>query len=199
MAAGAVRHNCPPMGPDYAELQKVLANSRALTDAPEAHGTLAGALCAAADYTLADWLAELYADGHADPDATDALRVIFDATRAELASDQMDFQALLPDDDEPIAARAEALGQWCQGFLYGLGTQPIPEPDQLPQDAGEVVRDMTALTQVAADSQESDESNEQAYAELVEFVRVGAQLLFDELAPWRGAARESAPPSTPLH
>ena len=121
------------------------------------------------------------------------------ATRAELASDQMDFQALLPDDDEPIAARAEALGQWCQGFLYGLGTQPIPEPDQLPQDAGEVVRDMTALTQVAADSQESDESNEQAYAELVEFVRVGAQLLFDELAPWRGAARESAPPSTPLH
>jgi uncharacterized protein len=199
MAAGLVRHNWPLMGPDYAELQKVLANSRALTDAPEAHGTLAGALCAAADYTLADWLAELYADGHADPDSTAALRVIFDATRAELASDQMAFQALLPDDDEPIAARAEALGQWCQGFLYGLGTQPIPEPDQLPQDAGEVVRDMTALTQVAADSEESDESNEQAYAELVEFVRVGAQLLFDELAPWRGNARETAAPSTPLH
>ena len=187
------------MGPDYAELQKVLANSRALTDAPEAHGTLAGALCAAAEYTLSDWLAELYADGHADPESTAALRVFFDATRAELASDQMAFQALLPDDDEPIAARAEALGQWCQGFLYGLGTQPIPEPDQLPQDAGEVVRDMTALTQVAADSEESDESNEQAYAELVEFVRVGAQLLFDELAPWRGAARETSAPSTPLH
>lgn len=199
MAAGHVRHNWGLMGPDYAELQKVLANSRALTDAPEAHGTLAGALCAAAEYTLTDWLAELYADGHADPQSTAALSVIFDVTRAELASDEMTFEALLPDDDEPIADRAEALGQWCQGFLYGLGTQPIPEPDQLPPDAGEVVRDMTALTQVAADSAESEESNEQAYAELVEFVRIGAQLLFDELAPWRGTAREVAAPSTPLH
>lgn len=175
------------MSLDFDHLQKVLAESRALTDAAEAHGTLVGALCAAADFTLDDWLVELYADGRADEAAGLALRELFDATRAALVSDQMEFSALLPDDGARIAQRAEALGQWCQGFLYGLGTRPLPEPEQLSRDAGEVIRDMTAITQVTADAEASDESNEEAYAELVEFVRVAAQLLFDEFDRWRGA------------
>ena len=176
------------MSLDFDHLQKVLAESRALTDAAEAHGTLVGALCAAADFTLDDWLAELYAEGRADEASSVLLRELFDATRAELVSDQMEFSALLPDDGTAIGVRAEALGQWCQGFLYGLGTRPLPEPEQLSRDAGEVIRDMTAITQVTADAEASDESNEEAYAELVEFVRVAAQLLFDEFDRWRGAA-----------
>jgi len=39
---------------------------------------------------------------------------------------------------------------------------------------------------VAVDERETDEANEEAFTELVEFVRVGAQLLFDELARFRG-------------
>ena len=35
------------------------------------------------------------------------------------------------------------------------------------------------------DGSESAETNERAYSELVEFVRVGVQLLFEELAPYR--------------
>lgn len=176
------------MSLDFDHLQKVLAESRALTDAAEAHGTLVGAFCAAADFTLDDWLAELYAEGRTDEAASAALRELFDATRAALVSDQMEFNALLPDDGAAIGVRAEALGQWCQGFLYGLGSRPMPEPEQLSRDAGEVIRDMTAITQVTADAEASDESNEEAYAELVEFVRVAAQLLFDEFDRWRGAA-----------
>ena len=40
------------------------------------------------------------------------------------------------------------------------------------------------------------EANENAYAELVEFVRVGVQLLFEELADARAPA---APADAPLH
>lgn len=194
-----LRHNCHMSELHYAELQKTLANSRALTDAPEAHGTLAGALCAAEDYALEDWLAELYADGRTDPDAHAALFAIFEATRAALASDQMTFVALLPDDAEPLAVRTTALGQWCQGFLYGLGSSRIPDPEALPEQIGEIVRDLSAITQVAVDEGESEETNESSYTELVEFVRVGAQLLFDELQPWRvPAASEGVPPAS-LH
>ncbi len=64
--------------------------------------------------------------------------------------------------------RAAALGAWCQGFLYGLGTSSLADATQLPGDVGEVVRDLTEITHVAADSAESLESNEGAYAELVE-------------------------------
>lgn len=175
------------MNLDFDHLQKILADSRALTDAAEAHGTLTGALCAALDFTLDDWCAELYADGRTDDDAAAALREVLSETRAALVSDQMDFRPLLPDDETSIDVRAEALGQWCQGFLYGLGSRPLPGPEQMSREAGEVVRDLTAMTQVTADAAASEESNEEAWFELTEFVRVAAQLLFDEFERWRGA------------
>lgn len=184
---------------EFDDFQKLLARSRGLAEPAEAHGTLVGALCAAADFSLEDWLAELYAEGRTDEETREALRGVFETTRGELISDQMVFRALLPGDDVPIAERAEALGQWCQGFLYGLSMRPLPGPEQLSQDAGEAVRDLTTMTQVTADPQASEESNEEAYAELVEFVRVAAQLLFDEFERWRAAAPQEPTPAGALH
>lgn len=188
---------------EYAEIEQLLARSRALTDVSEAHGTLAGALCASADYGLDDWLREIYAEGRTDEGAHQRLAGLFEDTRAALAADDMAFAALLPGEDCPIAERAAALGQWCQGFLYGLGTATIPDVDALPPTVGEVVRDLSTITQVGVDGSESDESNEAAYTELVEFVRVGAQLLFDELERYRSPMRPQAPvppvPDGPLH
>jgi uncharacterized protein YgfB (UPF0149 family) len=183
---------------EYHQIERLLADSRALTDVSEAHGTLAGALCSAAEYRFEDWLREIYAEGNPTEDAREPLLAVFEGTRRALDAGQMQFIALLPGDDVPIAERAEALGQWCQGFLYGLGTQPIPDPDSLPPEIGEIVRDLTSMTQVAVDPAESDESNEEAYTELVEFVRVGAQLLFDEFAPYR-TVPEAPVPRSPLH
>lgn len=170
----------------YPEIERLLADSRALTDVPEAHGTLVGALCAAAGYRFEDWLREIYAEGKTVSDARDRLEAVFEDTRRALAVGQMQFDVLLPGDEVPIADRATALGQWCQGFLYGLGTNPIPDVDALPEEVSEIVRDLTSITQVAVDARETEEANEEAYTELVEFVRVGAQLLFDELARFRG-------------
>jgi len=41
--------------------------------------------------------------------------------RRRSPASQMDFQPLLPDDEHALDARVEALGAWCQGFLYGFG------------------------------------------------------------------------------
>ncbi len=199
MLPACLMHNLGRMGLEFDDLQRLLTQSRALTEAAEAHGTLVGALCAASDFSLDDWLAELYAEGQTDESTAQALRAVFEITRGELISDQMQFRALLPGDETPIAARAEALGHWCQGFLYGLSMRPLPAPEQLSQDAGEVVRDLTAMTQVTADAAASEESNEAAYAELVEFVRVAAQLLFDEFERWRGADPAGPVSAVPLH
>jgi uncharacterized protein YgfB (UPF0149 family) len=46
------------------------------------------------------------------------------------------------------------------------------------------------------DPEQDEEANESAYGELVEFVRVGVQLLFEELGSARGAAPRA---SAPLH
>lgn len=181
---------------DYEQIQQVLSQAHSLTDAAEAHGTLAGCLCSTVAYRFEDWMLEILPEGSADSSSTGVLLELFRSTSVDLGEAQMQFVPLLPDDEEPIEARATALGAWCQGFLYGLGTSSLTDATQLSGDVGEVVRDLTEITHVAADSAESLESNEGAYAELVEFVRAGVQLLFDELEPLR---RDSSPPEGLLH
>jgi uncharacterized protein YgfB (UPF0149 family) len=180
----------------YPDLQRLLAETRAVSDAAEAHGTLSGALCAAVPYTLDDWLAEILPEGRAPAAAAESLREVFDATANALRGRQMDFQPLLPDDEDSLAARTAALGEWCQGFLYGLGTGHLQNLDGTGDEVGEILRDFTEITHVDVDPQDSEDSNEEAYAELVEFVRVGVQLLFEQLEPLRGAPR---PADVPLH
>jgi uncharacterized protein YgfB (UPF0149 family) len=172
---------------DYAQIQQALTQARSLTDAAEAHGTLAGCLCATVAYRFEDWLLEILPEGRADPHTTEELRVLFQTTFASLGEAQMEFSPLLPEDEQPIDTRAAALGSWCQGFLYGLGASALSDASRLPGEVGEIVRDLTEITHVGVDAAESIESNEGAYAELVEFVRVGVQLLFDELEPLREA------------
>ena len=180
---------------DYAQIQEALAQAHSLTDAAEAHGTLTGCLCATGGYRLDEWLAEILPDGTAPPHTAELLHDLFAATASALDEAQMAFTPLLPDDEDPLEARADALGSWARGFLYGLGTSSLTDAALLPGDVGEVVRDMTEITRVAADAA-GGEADEDAYAELVEFVRAGVQLLFDELAPLRS---EPPPPEGVLH
>jgi uncharacterized protein len=182
--------------PDYTHIRELLVRARSLADAAEAHGTLAGCLCGAAGYGFEDWLREILPEGRADAAAVATLRELYTGTAQALLQPDMEFELLLPGDDEPIDARTAALAEWCQGFLYGLGAGGIPDAAGLPGEAGEVVRDFAEITRAGVDAGEEQESNESAYAELVEFVRVGVQLLFEELA---SARRPVAPSATPLH
>ena len=181
---------------NYTEIQRVLVQERSLADAAEAHGTLAGCLCAAVGYRFEDWLLEILPEGQAQPLSRETLRELYVGTAGALEGPEMEFELLLPPDEQSIDARTAALAQWCQGFLYGLGTSVVQDDSGLPGDLGEIVRDLTEITRVAVDEGQSTESNESAYAELVEFVRVGVQLVFDELGPLRD---QPAPPDVPLH
>ena len=74
--------------------------------AAEGHGCLCGALCTTDDYTLERWLDELVAlEGEEDETEIplDApLRLLFADTVRALRGDEMEFEPLLPDDDEPL-------------------------------------------------------------------------------------------------
>jgi hypothetical protein len=190
-------HNHHMSQPDYRTIESRLDESRALTDLPEAHGTLAGAFCASNAVALQDWLREVFPEGVAGA-AEGEMHAVFEWTRHVLGNGQMEFALLLPADDRPIEERAAALGEWCQGFLYGLGSTPIPDIDSLSPEVAEIVRDLTAITQLSVDEAESEQNNEEALEELIEFVRVGVQLLFDELAPFRNATTGGGGPDGPV-
>ncbi len=59
---------------------------------------------------------------------------------------------------------------------------------------------MLQLTRADVDEDSDDETNEAAYAEIVEYVRVAVQLTYEELADLRGRPGESpAEPGETLH
>jgi uncharacterized protein len=170
----------------FQDFEDVLAAAGSLADAAEAHGSLCGALCSMAPYRMQDWVNEILPDGAALPAESAAMiERVFAATAASFGEQGMEFQPLLPDDDQPLNGRAHALALWCTGFLYGLGTGQISDLDALNGDVGEIVRDFTEISRATGDDADEDESNEQAYAELVEFIRVAAQVVFEELLPLR--------------
>jgi hypothetical protein len=180
----------------HADIQRVLSDERALADAAEAHGSLTGCLCAALGFRFEDWLLEILPEGRAQPLAAATLRELYTETSGSLRAPDMEFDLLLPEDGQSIDARAAALAQWCQGFLYGLGSGAAQDAASLPGDVGEIVRDLTEISRVGVDIAQSEESNESAYAEIVEFVRVSVQVIFEELEPLRG---QPSAPGAPLH
>jgi uncharacterized protein YgfB (UPF0149 family) len=183
----------------YDEFERVLRDARALPEPAEAHGTLAGALCSSGDYGLIEWLHEILPDDSPEEAAlqSSVLQNVYDSMVRRLAGNEADFAPLLPDDEAPLAERADALSLWCQGFLYGLGSGPASDPAKVSTEAGEIIRDLTEITHVGVAADEQNEENEVAFAEVVEFVRVGVQLLFVEFAPARG--QEPAPGAGSLH
>jgi len=183
----------------YDEFERVLKDAHALPEPSEAHGTLAGALCSSRDYGIIEWLHEILPDDSPEGEAlqSSVLQNVYDSMVRTLTGDNADFEPLLPDDDTPLTARADALSLWCQGFLYGLGSGPASDPAKVSVEAGEIIRDLTEITHVGVEADEQNEENENAFAEVVEFVRVGVQLLFVELAPARG--QEQAPGAESIH
>jgi uncharacterized protein len=181
----------------FKDFEDVLATAGGLADAAEAHGSLCGALCSVSPYKMQDWINEILPDGAALSDESAAvIERVFTATATSFGEQGMEFEPLLPDDEQPLNGRANALALWCTGFLYGLGTGSISDLEALSGDVGEIVRDFTEISRATGDDAEGDESNEQAYAELVEFIRVAAQVVFEELLPLR---RQVYPAQQRLH
>lgn len=151
------------------------------------HGTLTGLLCGAPPDAARRFLKTLDApDGAVLPevDAPQGSVVAADLerlaalTEASLADDGSEFQPMLSE-QTPLSERALALGQWCQGFLYGLVN--TTRRDLLDRgELGEVLDDFAQISRAGRGSEDAEVA-ENAYAELVEFVRVGVMLCYETL------------------
>lgn len=167
----------------HAELQDALARMHISVEAAEAHGWLCGALCTRESFGANEWLAELAADRGAPLPAPDAALVqLPDQVLEAFHSADFEFEPLLPGDDAPLVDRVSALAAWCEGYLYGIGTGALNPAAAQSGEVGEFLRDLADIARAALEPGRSAEADEGDFFELVEFVRAGAQLVFDELA-----------------
>jgi uncharacterized protein YgfB (UPF0149 family) len=176
----------------YRELQAILDGMDTAVGAAEAHGWLCGALCVRADYGAPEWLPELAADssGAGVPAGTSvpALGSLHEDTLEALSSPEFTFMPLLPEDNAPLAERVPALAAWCGGFLYGIGSGAVGDAVTKMGDVAELLEDLADITRAEVGPGGDRERDEGDYAELVEFVRAGAQLAFEETAALRAVA-----------
>jgi uncharacterized protein YgfB (UPF0149 family) len=174
--------------PSFERIDSVLQALGATGGAPEAHGSLCGLACFFGNKARDLWVAELIGGGirpgERDAAGEDVLGLLASDTCAALAEGDMSFLLLLPPDDQPLSLRTEGLAEWCAGFMHGLGEAA---GNTASRDAlgGEVMREIMAdfgeIARLSLGDDEADLEAESAYTELVEFVRVSVQLMFEEL------------------
>jgi len=167
--------NHPDELPDNATVAGALRDAGLAIDPSELHGSLCGYVSGGGRGDGDDWLQRLELDAERVPATGETLDALRTVTLAQFAAQDFDFQILLPDDDAPLAERADALVDWCRGFLGGFGLA-APTSDALSEEAAEALEDIgrIAASDLAYDGSEADET---ALAEIVEFVRVAALLL----------------------
>ncbi|WP_461517289.1 UPF0149 family protein [Porticoccus sp.] len=114
-------------------------------------------------------------------DLGEMLPALYAYTKQQICSDGFEFQPILPDDDIELNQRLEALGDWCQGFLFGLGNSGLSGETDLTGDIADALRDLAAISQIGM-LEDEDEEDEVSYTELVEYVRVAVLLIYAELS-----------------
>ncbi len=173
--------------PDYNSLTDVLAKAEADLVASESHGSLCGMLCASGTIELSDWLEQIFEEFDVNnmlvKEASQLLVGLYNNTQAQLNDSDAEFQLLLPEDNESLAQRTEALASWCQGFTYGLAAGGLKKDQKLPQDTAELIKDMVEIARAGHDLGDDSESDEESYMHIYEYVRMGVLLINEELQP----------------
>jgi len=165
----------------YSAFADLLATCEQPVSTAELHGLLVGRSCAGAGFAAEGWLQDaVELLGEPLPDTVrQALLGLQDMLRNELAGGEMALLVMLPDDEQPLLQRAQAMGQWCQGFLTGFG---LTAGDRaLSGEAVEVLEDLASIAQVEEALEES-EDGESDFMEVMEYLRVAPLLLFAECA-----------------
>lgn len=171
---------------DFRHLEQAIAPH----DPAEIHGILCGMLCLESNLDSEHWLSCI-----ADPmiitaAAREQLRELFSVTVSQVNDAELSFFPLLPEDeaDVPLSYRTEALGHWCQGFLAGLGLAGLDKEQAFAAEVDEFLRDLVEISKVDPDLDEAEEEqSEQAYTEIVEYVRMGVLLINHTLQSTRPA------------
>lgn len=163
----------------HAELGQELARLRFGVGPSDLHGSLIGYLCAGGRTDARHWLKALEIDTPPNAAPPASLDRVFAECNAALDDPELRFEPLLPDAEAPIDARADALVEWCRGFLGGIGLGGGSGTSVSP-DASEILRDLGTIAGSRFEYENAEE-DESALAEVIEFVRVGVLLLHAEL------------------
>jgi yecA family protein len=171
--------------PSFVQITEILQEAELIASASEVHGILSGFICGGIDLDSKGWLThfnDVVNEGMGLPKkAKQLVSSVHAQVISQFTDDGLGFNLLLPDDDKPLDDRCDSMSQWAQGFLVGFGMVQ-PALSEASQEIQELIKDIRDISQVSLDFEQEDEESEIAYAEIVEYLRVGAMLCFNHFS-----------------
>ena len=168
----------------HVQLQAVLDLAGVELRASEVQGMVCGEICRqlrfGPDSDFLSLLGQPDTASSAGRMMVDVLENLMDETRRSLNAG-MQFGLLLPDDDEPLEERTASVADFARGFVLALLRGEAPAIAALPGEGGEFVRDLVKISEARPGG--DAEEDERALVEIEEYMRVGVQLVYEELQP----------------
>jgi yecA family protein len=173
--------------PPYNEMTGLLDRADIGAVPSEIHGLISGVLVLP-DAEQINWLDLILATENLQPEDLDsglsqALQSLYRQTVHRLSDRDFGYTLYLPDPDQKIAERTQALAAWCRGFLLGISATGLTLENSSDL-VRESLRDIVELSSVEAES--GDAGEERAFLEIEEYLRVAVQLVKEELQPVTG-------------
>jgi len=185
---------------DHDALDDALKRCGSSWNAGQVHGLLCSRLTVSGTEGAKRWFEQVLDE----TDPNNALRAecehmldsLYAITWRQLVERQSEFTLLLAHDEDAALMRAESIAQWCEGFLHGLVSEK--HSDELKEKlaaepVADIIKDMLQITRATVDDDGDDEGIDDAYVELVEYLRVAVQLVYEELAAFRSPAEDILP------
>lgn len=167
---------------DFATIQATITTESVNVHGSELHGVLTGLIASGYPFENHDYLAminDMFNNGEGLPlNLKSTVKQLYSEIWQALLDDSFGFQLLLPDDEDTLEERANGLGMWVQGFNLGFGLQQKDTP-VVSEDVKEVLNDFAEIANLS-DEIDEDETTEQAYYEIAEYVKVSVLLCFAE-------------------
>jgi uncharacterized protein YgfB (UPF0149 family) len=171
---------------DYANCFDAMRRCKLTFSPSEAHAIAVGLLAGNLTDPEAHWSAAMYAD--LDPndalvrECRSCLDALFQATAEQMRDAEFGLQLFLPPQDVVDYDPASALRDWAQGFLYGFGLVGEASASALLSPEGqEALRDFYEIGNMEVPEQPGGEEEQQALAEIEEYLRVAAMLIHEDM------------------
>lgn len=166
--------------PEYNAVQALLMNNKIPVTAAELQGILIGLYAAGISNKSSEWLTQMYQliTQSAEQQAvlTETLHSIQQHLNEALENQELGLDLFLPDDDEFIVDRAEAMVYWTQGFL--LGFQTLSSAKELTDEtAAEAFDDIQQIALLDLDSISEQETDEKDLYALQEHIKISAMII----------------------
>ncbi len=183
----------------YQAVSEALGRLALTMEGAELQGTFCGRLASGQGMEESGWMRELIGErDEANLQARDDVTLIaklLGKVVQQLNDAELQFQLLLPD-EVSLTERTEALAAWCEGFLYGYGTAMGDRQLKASETEREFLQDLMEISRASfapeEGGEESDE-DEMDFVQIVEHVRMGTLLLYEESHP------VASPASPQLH